>query len=88
MADAISVSLNAPDAEPYKHWWRSRFGAAGYRAVCDFLRAASRYSPEVTASAGTLSGVDIATCRRVAAELGWSSASGSTTKSAAPFFPS
>ncbi len=70
LVDAISVSLNAPDAETYQHWCRSRFGDAGYRAVCDFLRAAPRYIPEVTASAVTLPGIDIAACRRLAAELG------------------
>ena len=70
LVDSISVSLNAPDAATYQHWCRSRFGDAGYQALCDFLRAAPRYIPDVTASAVTLPGIDIAACRALAAELG------------------
>jgi len=70
LVDSISISLNAADAATYQHWCRSRFGEAGFRAVCDFLRAAPRYLPEVTATAVTLPGIDIAACRALAAELG------------------
>ncbi len=70
LVDAISVSLNAPDAATYQHWCRSRFGEPGYQAVKDFLAAAKDHIPEVTASAVTLPGIDIAACRRVAEDLG------------------
>jgi TatD DNase family protein len=70
LVDAVSVSLNAPDAATYQRWCHSRFGESGYAAVCEFLRAAPRYIPEVTATAVALPGLDLAACRRVAAELG------------------
>ncbi len=70
LVDAISVSLNAPDAATYQHWCRSRFGEPGYQAVKDFLAEANKHIPSVTATAVTLPGIDIAACRRVADELG------------------
>ncbi len=70
LVDAVSVSLNAPDAATYQHWCRSRFGEQGYQAVKDFLAAAKQHIPEVIASAVTLPGIDIDACRRVAEELG------------------
>lgn len=69
LVDTLSVSLNAPDAATYQRLCRSEFGEAGYRAVCDFLRAAPEWIPEVVATAVTVPGIDIAACRRVAAEL-------------------
>lgn len=70
LVDALSVSLNAADAETYQRLCRSRFGAAGYEAVKEFLRAAPRHIPSVTATAVALPGLDVDACRRVAAELG------------------
>jgi len=70
LVDAVSVSLNAADAETYQHWCQSRFGAAGFGAVKEFLRLAKEHIPSVTASAVTLPGLDIEACRQVAAELG------------------
>ncbi len=70
LIDAVSVSLNAPDADTYERLCRSRFGAEGYQAVLEFLRQAPRHIPSVTATAVALPGVDMGACRRVAAELG------------------
>ncbi len=70
LVDAVSVSLNAPDATTYQHWCHSRFGEKGYESVREFLRAAPRFIPEVTATAVALPGLDLEACRRVAAELG------------------
>jgi TatD DNase family protein len=70
LIDAVSVSLNAPDAETYQRLCRSKFGAAGYGGVKDFLAGAKRHIPSVTATAVALPGVDMAACRKVAAELG------------------
>jgi TatD DNase family protein len=70
LVDAISVSLNAPDAETYEHLCRSRFGAQGYEAVKDFLREAVIHIPSVTASAVAIPGIDMAACRKIARELG------------------
>jgi len=70
LVDAVSVSLNAPDAQTYQRICRSGFGVAGYQAVKDFLREAPRYIPSVTATAVTLPGIDMSACRQVAETLG------------------
>jgi len=70
LVDSISVSLNAPDAETYARLCSTPFGAAGFAAVCDFIREAGRYIPTVVASAVTVPGIDIAACRRLAESLG------------------
>jgi TatD DNase family protein len=67
--DAVSVSLNAPDAATYQRLCRpDREGA--YEAVLAFLRAARERIPEVTATVVALPGLDVEACRRVAEELG------------------
>jgi TatD DNase family protein len=68
--DALSVSLNAPNADQYQELCRSKYPAEGYQAVKDFLKLAPAYIPEVLASAVSYPGVDIAACRKVAEELG------------------
>jgi TatD DNase family protein len=70
LIDAISVSLNAPDAQTYQRICQSRFDLAGYEGVKDFLRQAVKTIPSVTASAVAMPGIDIEACRRVATELG------------------
>ncbi len=70
LVDAISISLNAANATDYQHLCQSSYGEQSYQAVKDFLCQASEYIPEVTASAVTYPGVDIAACREVAEQLG------------------
>lgn len=71
LVDAISISLNAADAETYHHLCRSTFGAPqSYQAVKDFLQQARQHVPEVLATAVTYPGVDITSCEQVAKELG------------------
>lgn len=70
LVDSISVSLNAPDAATYARLCNTPFGEAGYQGLCDFLREAPHYIPEVTATAVTIPGIDIEACRRVAEGLG------------------
>jgi len=70
LVDAVSVSLNAADADTYQHYCRSRFGEAGYEAVKAFLRDAPRYIPQVTATAVALPGLDMQGCRELAESLG------------------
>lgn len=70
LVDAISVSLNAPNADEYQRLCQSGFGAEGFQAVKDFLRQAPEFIPEVIASAVTYPGVDIAACEQLAEELG------------------
>ena len=68
--DAVSVSLNAPDAETYARHCPSRFGAAAYPAVLAFLRGCVGALGEVSASAVALPGLSEEECRRVAEALG------------------
>ena len=70
LVDAVSVSLNAPDAETYQSLCRSKFGETGYQAVKDFLAAAKQHIPSVTATAVGLPGIDLEACRKVAMNLG------------------
>lgn len=71
IVDALSVSLNAPDAETYARICRPEAGAAAYDAVTSFIREARRYVPSVTASVVALPGLDLEACRLLAeGELG------------------
>ena len=70
LVDAISVSLNASDAETYQKLCNSPYGPAGFQAVCDFLSEATRHIPEVTASAVTVPGLDVEKVRELALRLG------------------
>ncbi|MCK5825734.1 MAG: YchF/TatD family DNA exonuclease [Desulfuromusa sp.] len=71
LIDAVSVSLNAPDADSYHHLCRSTYGAQqSYQAVKDFIQQAGKYIPEVITTAVTYPGIDIAACEQVARELG------------------
>jgi TatD DNase family protein len=68
--DAVSVSLNAQNAELYEKISQPTFGANAYEAVKEFIREAKKYIPDVTATVVSLPEVDIEACRRVAGELG------------------
>lgn len=69
LVDALSVSLNAADAETYARICPSRFGAASFPAVLEFLRDAPRYVPSVTATAVALPGLDHEAVRRLAESI-------------------
>jgi TatD DNase family protein len=68
--DAVSVSLNAADAETYARICPSRYGAAAYDAVKEFIRASVGTLRDVAASAVALPGMSESACRRVAEGLG------------------
>jgi TatD DNase family protein len=70
LVDAVSVSLNAHDAELYEKLTQPKFGIAAYEAVKDFIREAKKYIPDVTATVVSAPGVDVEACRRIADELG------------------
>jgi TatD DNase family protein len=67
---ALSVSLNAADADTYARICPSRHGTAAYGAVREFIRRAVAVIPDVAASAVALPGLSEAECRRVAESLG------------------
>lgn len=68
--DAVSVSLNAPDADTYARICPSRHGRAAYAAVQAFIRACAGRIPDVAASAVALPGLSEERCRRAAEDLG------------------
>jgi cyclic pyranopterin phosphate synthase len=68
--DAVSVSLNAPDAETYARYCPSRYGVAAYPAVQAFIRSCVGRIPDVAASAVALPGLSESACRRAAEALG------------------
>jgi TatD DNase family protein len=70
LVDSVSVSLNAPDSQTYVRLCSTPFGEAGFAGVCDFIREARAYIPQVVASAVTVPGVDIPACQRLAESLG------------------
>jgi TatD DNase family protein len=70
LIDTVSVSLNAADATTYGRLCNTPFGDSGFDAVCDFLREAPKFIPQVIASAVTVPGLDIAAVRTLALALG------------------
>jgi TatD DNase family protein len=70
LVDAVSVSLNAQNAEVYEKLSHPQFGAPAYEAVIDFIREAKKYIPDVTATVVTAPGVDVEACQKIVDELG------------------
>ncbi len=69
LVDALSVSLNAPDAETYAKICPNRYGASSFPALLGFLGEAPRYIPSVTATAVDLPGLDVDAVRRLAESI-------------------
>jgi TatD DNase family protein len=67
LIDAVSVSLDAPDAATYERLCRPTLPNA-FAAVCDFLRAAKGRIPTVRATAVAVPGLDLEAVRRLARE--------------------
>jgi TatD DNase family protein len=70
LADAVSVSLNAQNAELYFKLSQPKFGPTTYDAVKAFIKDAKNYIPDVTATVVSAPGVDLDACRRIAEGLG------------------
>jgi TatD DNase family protein len=70
LVDAVSVSLNEPDAESYHKHCRPEFGEKTFNALLDFVKSAKRHIPEVVLTALDMPGADVEQCRRIADELG------------------
>jgi TatD DNase family protein len=70
LVDSLSVSLNAADTETYERLCNTPYGAAGFHGVCEFLKEAPRHIPEVTATAVTVPGLDVAAVKTLAESLG------------------
>jgi TatD DNase family protein len=70
LVDAVSVSLNAQNAEVYEKLSQPQFGTPTYEAVKEFIREAKKYIPDVTATVVSAPGVDVEACRKIAEGLG------------------
>jgi len=69
LIDALSVSLNAQDAETYNRHCRPKLPGA-YDAMLDFVKCAREFVPEITLTAiDGLPGVDMAACEKIAQGL-------------------
>lgn len=69
VVDAVSVSLNAPDAETYERVCRPTLPGA-YEAVKKFIAGCVGTIPDVTASVVALPGLNLNACEKVAVSLG------------------
>jgi TatD DNase family protein len=71
LVDAVSVSLNAQNAEKYLAICQPAYGLGTYDSVLAFIKAAKQYIPEVIVSVVHLPTVDVKACERMARqELG------------------
>jgi TatD DNase family protein len=70
LVDAVSISLNAQNAELYDKITRSQFGLKAYEKVKDFIRLAKTQIPDVSVTIVSLPEVDIDACRKIADDLG------------------
>lgn len=72
LIDAVSISLNTPDAEEYLRLTRSRFGEEAYGAMLDFVREVRAFVPEVTLTTvqTTLTAEEEEACRALCDDLG------------------
>lgn len=70
VVDAVSVSLNAPDAQTYSKLCNNAYGEASYQAVIDFIRLAKTRFHEVTATMVELPNIDVRATQVVADGLG------------------
>lgn len=69
LVDALSVSLNAPDARTYARICPNRYGEASFPAILEFLREAPRHVPSVVATAVALPGLPHDAVRRLAESM-------------------
>lgn len=70
LIDAVSISLNAPDAKTYAKICPSVHGGKAYDEVKNFVLECKRFIPEVVVSGVNLPGLSIEAIKRVADELG------------------
>jgi len=70
LVDAVSVSLNAQNAELYNKISQPQFGIETYDSVKEFIRESVKHIPDVTATVVALPEVDVEACRKIAEELG------------------
>lgn len=72
LVDAVSISLNTPDAEEYLKLNRSQFGEEAYEGMLQFAKEVGEFVPEVTLTtvATTLTSDEEQECEDICQELG------------------
>ena len=71
LVDVVSVSLNQCTVEKYDRLCHPRFGEKAFPAILHYTRDVQQYVPDVIMSVvNVIPEEDIASCRRIAAELG------------------
>ena len=70
LVDSLCVSLNAPNAELYNKICTPAFEGNVFEAVCDFIREAKKYVPDVMVSYVDLPDVEPLAMEKLVAELG------------------
>ncbi|MDI3481001.1 MAG: hypothetical protein PWQ97_656 [Tepidanaerobacteraceae bacterium] len=70
LIDAVSISLNAENAEKYQELCRSDYGEEAYYSILEFARKCKSHVPRVVLSVVDIPSIDIEKCRRLAEELG------------------
>ena len=69
LIDAVSVSLNAHDARTYYKICPSQYKEEAFDEVCEFIKEAKSYIPEVTATVVSLDSVDIEKAKKLAEDV-------------------
>ncbi len=68
LVHSFSVSLNAPTPEEYQRLCPSKYGAAAYDAVRQFITECKKHGAAVVATAVAVPGFDMEACQKVAEE--------------------
>ena len=70
--DAVSISLNAPNAKEYDRVCHSKFGLSAYDGLLDFATRVKAYVPSVTLTVVdvALTPAEIKECEQIAAKCG------------------
>ena len=71
LIDVASISLNAKNAKEYNEICKCAYGEAGFDAMLDFAKCATKYIPEVVLSiVDVLPEEDIEECKKIAEKVG------------------
>jgi TatD DNase family protein len=70
LVDALSVSLNAENAEKYFQICHPVLGIESYSALLDFIKESKKHIPKVQVSVVDISEIDVEACGEIAEGLG------------------
>lgn len=70
LIDAISISLNADNAEKYNNLCHPEHGEDAFYSILEFARKSKGHIPRVVLTVVDVPGIDIEKCSKLAEELG------------------